>query len=286
MSENENVIEETNGMATLYSKMAAIAGGLGALPKDGEHKFHKYKYVTADTVSNAIRKLMAEQNLAFFVDMGNIEDSDGKYVIEFRFTFACGDTGATRSSVWFGEAQNTNSKGGIDDKALAKAATIAQKYFLMKTFNISTGDQEDTDANENGRDSTKRKPPAPKISEGTTRQVTMESREVATAKNGTDYNLFRTTSGEMIGVFSRQLFKSHGWCDDNDWEVVGEKESMNFTATITMKASGHWAFTTIPDFDPEFAAFDNSVEPTEQPALLDKSNEGDLGSDHYGDEMG
>lgn len=280
MSENENAIEETNGLATLYSKMAAVAGGLDSLPKDGYNKFHKYKYVTADTVSNAIRKLMAAQNLAFFVDMGNIEDRDGKYVIEFKFTFACGDTGATRSSVWSGEAQNTNSKGGIDDKALAKAATTAQKYFLMKTFNISTGDQEDTDSHENGRDGTKQKSTEPTIPKGTERQVKIRSREVRTAKNGTVYNLFMAPTGEMMAVWSLELFRDKSWCEKGDWVEVGESEKMDFLATINMTDNGRWEFKEIPEFNPEWDGLG------EQPALLDKSKEGDLGNDHYEDEMG
>jgi|GEM_PF-4547377 len=55
------------------------------------------------------------------------------------YTLACGDTGATITTRWTGEAADSQDKG------INKAATAALKYWLLKTFLISTGD-EDPDA--------------------------------------------------------------------------------------------------------------------------------------------
>jgi hypothetical protein len=141
--------------ASLYAKMAAIMAELSNVEKDGYNKFHKYNYVSASNIANAIRGLMGKHNLAFFAEVASIQEQDGKYLVEYLYTFACGDTGETHISRWFGEAQNTHSKGGIDDKALAKAATTAQKYFLMRTFNISSEDDPDVDQGSSGADKTK-----------------------------------------------------------------------------------------------------------------------------------
>lgn len=147
-------------IATLFAKLARVMGKIETIPKDGRNEFYKYDYATASSVSHSIRKLLSEEKVAFFAETMHIQDAEGKYIVEYRYTFACGDTGATHSCKWFGESQNTNSKGGIDDKALAKAATIAQKYFLLKTFIASTGDDPDADAEENRPPSRKQKPAA------------------------------------------------------------------------------------------------------------------------------
>lgn len=129
----------------LFSKMAAVMGALSAIPKMGTNTFHNYKYVTASDVADAIREQMAAQNLAFFAETVGVTEQGGRYVIEYLYTFACGDTGAIHSCRWFGEAIAVSQKGVPDDKAMTKAATTAQKYFLLKTFIVSTSDDPDLD---------------------------------------------------------------------------------------------------------------------------------------------
>jgi len=65
-------------------------------------------------------------------------------VAKFEFTFVCADTGESKTLTWYGEANDGQDKG------ISKAATSAEKFFLLKTFICSTGDPTD-DPDSDGR---------------------------------------------------------------------------------------------------------------------------------------
>lgn len=141
---DEATVEINKDMATLYAKMARVMGKMTRVQKDGVNDFHHYKYATADDVADMIRAAMAEVNLAFFADMVSSETvphgKGTRTTSVFLFTFACGDTGATLTKQWIAIADDTGDKG------VNKSATAAEKYFLMKTFIVSTGAERDADA--------------------------------------------------------------------------------------------------------------------------------------------
>ena len=139
---------EPNG-AKLFAKMARIMGKLKRMSKSGTNQHFNYKFVTDSDVADTIRELLAEENVAFFAEIVNSTQSTyektssrgARFVrhslIEFTFTFACGDTGATMTRHWQAEAEDDSDKG------INKAATAAEKFFLLKTFVMSTGDERD-----------------------------------------------------------------------------------------------------------------------------------------------
>lgn len=129
--------EQPNG-AQLFAKMARIMGKIKRLPKSGHNKHFDYKFTTDSDVADTIREHLAEENIAFFAETVAVEPVMGKKSrAQYVFTFACGDTGYTRSCSWFAEADDGQDKG------LNKAATAAEKFFLLKTFVMSTGDERD-----------------------------------------------------------------------------------------------------------------------------------------------
>lgn len=148
------VVPTAESKATLFRKLANVMGKIGRIPKAGENTFHHYTYATASDVADAIRKAMAEENIAFLVDMVEIRQEPLQKGIrthaKFEFTFACGETGATVTRHWTAEADDTGDKG------INKVATAAEKYFLMKTFIVSTEDEPDTD----GEEGLSKNPPA------------------------------------------------------------------------------------------------------------------------------
>jgi hypothetical protein len=89
-------------------------------------------------VSDLIRPLLAEVNVALFVDMVRVEQVENRTRCHFTYTFADGETGETWTCNWFADALT-----GKDDKAINKAATAGLKYFLLKTFIVGTGDVSD-----------------------------------------------------------------------------------------------------------------------------------------------
>ena len=139
------ISDDMKAKATLYAKLARVMGKIDKLPKDKTNAFHGYAFTSEGAVSTAVRSLLAEESIAFIPQMMSSEEIDGVWVASFSFTFACGDTGATITSLWQSEAQSRNSKGARDDKGLNKAATAAEKYFLLKTFIIPTGNDPDAD---------------------------------------------------------------------------------------------------------------------------------------------
>jgi hypothetical protein len=135
--------------AKLFAKIAAVMSEVRTLEKTGENKFDKYSYVTADAIAIKVGGIMAKHKLALLPSLISVET--GEYttqkggtnfrtVAHFQMTLACGETGATWTSQWSGEAIDRS------DKSISKAAVSAVKYFLLKTFLLAGGDEEDADA--------------------------------------------------------------------------------------------------------------------------------------------
>lgn len=138
--------EQVNGSAALFAKMARIMGKVKRLKKTGHNNFFNYDFATDSDIADTIRELLAEENIAVFAQLISVDQvtymSDKNKTTwrtrgNFMFTLACGDTGATFSCSWIGEADDTGDKG------INKAATAAEKYWLLKTFVMSTGDERD-----------------------------------------------------------------------------------------------------------------------------------------------
>jgi len=158
--------DDPRARASLYCKMARVMGELTRLEKTGWNKFHQYKYASESDVADAVRHAMAIHNLALFVQIVRIERIDtGRKTsggsptiltrVQVEFTFADGDTGATEHRIWEGEALDS------DDKGINKAVTAAEKYFLLKTFIMSSGDKVD-DPDESVDEAVQQRKAAPK----------------------------------------------------------------------------------------------------------------------------
>ncbi len=130
----------------LYSKMAAIMGEITRVPKTGRNRQQNYDFATDSDIADLIRGKLAAHNIAFFAAMKDVEQTEIKSakgstgyhtIAHLEFTFVCGDTGDKMSCTWRGEADDWGDKG------VSKAATLGEKYFLLKTFVMSTGDPQD-----------------------------------------------------------------------------------------------------------------------------------------------
>ena len=129
----------------LAGKLARVMGGVSRIKKSGFNQHFKYAFATDADVSDEVRSLLSDEGVAFLPSMDGFEDvrSDGKnHLIRVWFTmrFLDGVTGEELTCKWCSEAIDGQ------DKALNKAATAAVKYFLLKTFLISTGNEPDADA--------------------------------------------------------------------------------------------------------------------------------------------
>ena len=127
---------EPQDLASLYKKMAAVMASLQRIPKRGYNSHFKYEYVTDSDVMDAVRLAMGAAGLGFFNNLIDMEQDSKRTLVTVDATFADGDTGATMTVTWAGEALDTQDKG------INKALTGAVKYGLLKTFLISTGEDD------------------------------------------------------------------------------------------------------------------------------------------------
>jgi hypothetical protein len=141
--------------ASLIGKLALITGLVGEVKKTGVNKFHGYTYARESDLVEAIRPLMAELGIWLWssliwtdndqvvghqrVKIGDNAEVDSLTILMVGFSFYDADGNHTDTQVFPGYGDDTGDKGAY------KALTGAEKYFLMKTFLVSTGDDPEAD---------------------------------------------------------------------------------------------------------------------------------------------
>ena len=123
-------------LASLYKRMAQAMAQLKRLPKRGQNKHFNYMYVTDSDVLDAVRGALGGVGIAFFNDLVDMEQDGNRTLITLDATFADGETGASVTVTWAGEALDSQDKG------INKALTGAVKYGLLKTLLASTGEDD------------------------------------------------------------------------------------------------------------------------------------------------
>ena len=127
---------------TIFYKLNKVMAESGRIPKRGYNPFHKYHYVLESDFFDVIRPLMVKHGLA--IVFGSDEVQDGPFnVTRVRCIITIGDIDGNEMRVpMWAEGQD---KG---DKGIYKGYTGCMKYFLYKTFMISTGDDPERDKGE------------------------------------------------------------------------------------------------------------------------------------------
>lgn len=139
---------KTKGLA---AKLAEVMGLMQAIPKEGFNKAQHYAFVRETDVAERVSALLAERSI--FISQSVVEvtgphelyrTSSGGMMwlttVMMEFVFTDGETGEQMGPVRFpGHGADTGDKG------IYKAMTGAEKYFLMKTFLVSTGDDPEAD---------------------------------------------------------------------------------------------------------------------------------------------
>lgn len=140
-------------LASLYRKLAAVSGAIGAVEKDGRNQDQKYRYPTPASVMSAVKPLLGEHKLAIvphlieFVEIDTGQRSQGGKPfmlnrVTMHYHLLDGESGESLVVPWQAQAGTYG-----DDKGLAKAQTIALRTFLIQLFQIPAEDPEtDPDA--------------------------------------------------------------------------------------------------------------------------------------------
>jgi hypothetical protein len=134
----------------IHQKILEVMAATGHVDKNGRNDFHRYDYAMESDILDAVRPELIKAGLVIYADTIADEreryaDKDGKatnernLMVEYKIVNA--DNPEEVVIVHF---PGVGHDAG--DKAVYKALTGSEKYFLMKTLLISTGDDPEKDA--------------------------------------------------------------------------------------------------------------------------------------------
>jgi hypothetical protein len=155
MSEETNVLGSKIDIPgpSLVKKLCQVGNAVGWIKKRGRNTFQNYDYATEADIVAELRGELFKRNVFIFwhviknerVDI-QIESSKGIRKtalthVDVEWTFVDGDTGEKWTVMVPGVGEDSGDKG------LYKAFTGAEKYFLMKSFLLPTGNDPEADPN-------------------------------------------------------------------------------------------------------------------------------------------
>lgn len=140
----------------ILAALNEIMGSVSYVQKQGKNAFHNYKYAGEGHLLEVLRPAMVKAGLLLIPSHRAVTPPDeyGNTTVTIDYTLAHKD-----GEVWpekitvVGCGNDKNSKGGVGDKGIYKAATGANKYLLFKLFQIETGDDPEKDS-EHDKDGT------------------------------------------------------------------------------------------------------------------------------------
>ena len=144
--------EAKNSLPTmgLHQKLLEMQKRVDKVVKDGKNLSDKYDFASDENVLDTFRPLMDELGLLLIPSITRAELHEGttrsgtsRFMTElfFNMTWHDVESGQTLVVPWY--AQGVDLAG---EKGVGKAATYAEKYFLLKFFHVSTKkDDPDTD---------------------------------------------------------------------------------------------------------------------------------------------
>lgn len=211
----------------IFEKLIKVRKSVPYLQKD--QAGYQFKFVSSSSTLGALREKMDEMKLLLVPRILRIRVSDHKtskggheYFTEIWAHFTWINAEKPEETVkcpWYGQGLDSGEKG------VGKAATYAEKYFLLKFFNIAT-DKDDPDANQGKKSSAK---PAPKPDE-------------------------KPTSDEMTQPQRKKL-----WAMMKEHEMSNEEASAFYKAEMGENPTKQDASDFISEFEERFAKHTQSA---------------------------
>lgn len=134
----------------LHEKLMAIQKAVDTIIKDGKNQSDKYDFASNENVLDRFRPLLNQHDLLLIPRMesaalheGQTRSGTARYLTEIYFTMIWHDveSGEELPVPWY--AQGVDLAG---EKGVGKAATYAEKTFLLKFFHVPTNkDDPDND---------------------------------------------------------------------------------------------------------------------------------------------
>ena len=140
-------IENVEGRPMIYAAICGVMKDVGAVGKDSENTFDRYKFRGIDAVMNALYPAMVKNGLFVIPEVleQSREDRISKKgdpliysISKVKYTFYAED-GSNVSAVVIGEGMDRG------DKSMNKAMSAAFKYACFQTFCIPTEEMQDSE---------------------------------------------------------------------------------------------------------------------------------------------
>ncbi len=137
---------------SLYQKILSAQKAIGFVSKNGKNTFHKYDYATESDILDSVKKAANEAGLVILTsadsEHGQFEAFNGRgekslvrwAKVRLNYKIVDAETGEKEEGSFDGYSEDNG------DKAIYKATTGANKYFLMKFFGVATGDDPEKDS--------------------------------------------------------------------------------------------------------------------------------------------
>src|SRR5262245_9915145 len=147
------VAAPANGLGALAAKLVQVMGTVATVPKRGHNTFHNYDYALEADVSDAVRHAMVEARVVMIPSLVEIREREVTTrqqkqeivtTVIMDYLVIDADSGATLTFRMAGAGQD------VSDKGLMKAITAATKYAQLKSLQLSTGDDPEGDAADDG----------------------------------------------------------------------------------------------------------------------------------------
>lgn len=132
-------------MKTLVKKLCLIMSEVGSIEKKGTNTFHKYNYIKEEDVTAKLRELLSKHNVFVFCSILDSKKDGPLTEVVCEYTFCCGETGESFKAQFRGHGYDNQDKG------IYKAMTGCHKYFLLKNFNLSAGDDPEDDSKDDAK---------------------------------------------------------------------------------------------------------------------------------------
>lgn len=182
----------------LAKKLAQVLADVHRVPKNGRNDFHRYDYVYESDLVDHIRDKLAEQGVAIFPSVTDhsveeMQDARNKVsyltTVTLDITLVDGESGDMMTTTWVGQGMDNGDKGYY------KAYTGAIKYFLMKTFLISTGDDPEHEE----------APSAPAPRKAARKEVVQQADEAPSSPQPTDEQRWSERSAEFLALLEEAV---------------------------------------------------------------------------------
>jgi hypothetical protein len=200
----------------LAAKLVEVMAAVKRIPKNGYNDFHKYHYALEADILEALRDELATRNVLLIPSVtGRSRDQVGEKGqvvthLDMAFTFLDADTGEEITRAWLGAGADKEDKGAY------KAMTGGEKYFLLKTFMIPTGDDPEAEGQQTpqartqaqARPQTAPRPQAAPASTSGGLRVTATKVGKKGEKNGKAWTLYIVTlsDGREAKTFSDSVY--------------------------------------------------------------------------------